>query len=245
MPFTLAHPTVVLPLLKQKRLSVTGLIIGSMIPDFEFFLQMREVENIGHHWYGIILFDVPMAFLFCYIFHNLLRNLFIANLPGFLRNRCGAVYNFNWNSYAANNKVAVLLSIVIGVVSHVGWDAFTHYDGVFVDAIPFLAQPIEIQSHSLPVYFLLQLFFSAAGLMVMLLYVFQLPILSKTEIRQPQKIYWPLLIVLFLILFSIRVVAWAQYNTFWGLVMAAFGGFTYSWIATSFFFKYLKNKLWN
>ena len=60
MPFTIAHPAIILPLRKRGSiLSTTGLIIGSMIPDLDLFIQMREVENLGHQWYGIFLFDMP------------------------------------------------------------------------------------------------------------------------------------------------------------------------------------------
>jgi len=36
MPFTFSHPAIVLPLTKARlKLSATGLIVGSTIPDFE------------------------------------------------------------------------------------------------------------------------------------------------------------------------------------------------------------------
>jgi hypothetical protein len=42
MPFTFAHPAIVLPLkhLPKRWYSLTGLIIGSMTPDFEYFIRM-------------------------------------------------------------------------------------------------------------------------------------------------------------------------------------------------------------
>jgi hypothetical protein len=39
MPFTLSHQPFFLPFLKIKKLSATALIIGSMSPDFEYFLE--------------------------------------------------------------------------------------------------------------------------------------------------------------------------------------------------------------
>lgn len=41
MPFTFSHPAIILPLsyLPKKWFSLTGLIIGSLIPDFEYLLE--------------------------------------------------------------------------------------------------------------------------------------------------------------------------------------------------------------
>ncbi|SEF46838.1 protein of unknown function [Flavobacterium urumqiense] len=41
MPFTFSHPAIILPFLKNKKLSATALIIGSMSPDFEYFFRMK------------------------------------------------------------------------------------------------------------------------------------------------------------------------------------------------------------
>lgn len=104
MPFTLAHPSIILPLNKSRRFSLTALIAGSIVPDFEFFFQLREVENIGHYWYGILLFDFPVALISCFIFHNLLRNTLVINLPASFRNRFANVLDFDWNTFAKTNK---------------------------------------------------------------------------------------------------------------------------------------------
>ena len=50
MPFTFSHPAIVLPLkyLPKKWFSFTGLIIGSMTPDFEYFLRMKVKSDYSH-----------------------------------------------------------------------------------------------------------------------------------------------------------------------------------------------------
>ena len=47
MPFTFSHPAIVLPLVRKSGhwFSATGLIIGSLTPDFEYFMRMRIVDN--------------------------------------------------------------------------------------------------------------------------------------------------------------------------------------------------------
>ncbi|OHX65615.1 DUF4184 family protein [Flammeovirga pacifica] len=48
MPLTFAHPAFVLFLKKNKYLSITALIIGSVIPDFEHFLILDISKKYGH-----------------------------------------------------------------------------------------------------------------------------------------------------------------------------------------------------
>jgi hypothetical protein len=50
MPFTFSHPAIILPLkyFKKKWFSLTGLVIGSMTPDFEYFVRMRIQSNYSH-----------------------------------------------------------------------------------------------------------------------------------------------------------------------------------------------------
>jgi len=49
MPFTFSHPAIVLPLatLRRQWISATGLIIGSITPDFEYFIRMKNTESTG------------------------------------------------------------------------------------------------------------------------------------------------------------------------------------------------------
>lgn len=51
MPFTLAHPAVVLPL-RHRLLHQEALIIGSMSPDFLYFLYGQASQSFGHRFDG-------------------------------------------------------------------------------------------------------------------------------------------------------------------------------------------------
>lgn len=81
MPFTFAHPAIILPLpfLNKRWFSLTGLIIGSMIPDFEYFIRMRIQSIYSHTLAGIFWFDLPLALLISFIFHNKVKNLLFQN----------------------------------------------------------------------------------------------------------------------------------------------------------------------
>ncbi len=236
MPFTLAHPAVILPFRKKKyKLSYTALFAGSIMPDFEFFFQMREVENIGHKWYGIFLLDIPATILFCYLFHNLLRNPVLANLPIRLRTKVETDYLLNWNEYACKNVYTVLLSALVGIGSHILLDGFTHYDGVFVEFIPGLRNIFYMPGHKFPVFYLLQIVLSLVGLAVVgyVLMIKRRTFSQEKLVYHPTKKYWPLFIIISTLILFVRVFVWPAYNSFWGLVMAGLGSVSYTWIIVS------------
>jgi hypothetical protein len=95
MPFTFSHPAIVIPLAAKKiRLSATGLIVGSMAPDFEYFIRMKNVSRYSHTAMGLFWFDLPLALLLCFIYHLIVRNSLFDNLPAFLKERL-MVYKFS------------------------------------------------------------------------------------------------------------------------------------------------------
>ena len=75
MPFTFSHPAIVLPLLNRNKsrilFSSTGLVIGSIIPDFESFIRFDQHKQYSHTWLGIFWFDLPLAILFSFIFSSI------------------------------------------------------------------------------------------------------------------------------------------------------------------------------
>ncbi len=246
MPFTLAHPAVVIPLGQSGlKLSMTGLIIGSMVPDFEFFFMMREIENIGHKWFGIVLFDLPLSYFIAYLFHNLLRNGVIDHLPNFYRQRFRGVKSFQWNQYAWKNKWRVFSSIMIGIISHFGLDAFTHHDGLFVEAMPFLARGIPISQYVVPLYFILQILFSLLGMFVVHLQVLRMPVHMNEPLAFDNSTtsYWTAFGFLFVFIVATRLALWPEWNTFGGVLIAIMGSLLYSWFAVSLLFNsYLKHQ---
>src|SRR5688572_151694 len=98
MPFTFAHPAIVLPLnyLGKRWISMTGLVIGSIIPDFEYFLRMKLRSEYSHTLAGIFWFDLPLTIFVAFIFHLIIRNPLIENSPKFLNQRLLNFENFNW-----------------------------------------------------------------------------------------------------------------------------------------------------
>ncbi|WP_162418337.1 DUF4184 family protein [Cyclobacterium roseum] len=128
MPFTFSHPAIIFPLKCSfgRYLSLTGLITGSLAPDFEKFLKMEAESFYSHSWGGVFWFNLPMGILLALLFHAVIRNPLIENLPEHLRKR---LYRFKvvvFGEIFKKNYGKVLISIFIGAISHIIWDNITH-----------------------------------------------------------------------------------------------------------------------
>lgn len=110
MPFTLSHPAIILPFLKNKKLSATALVVGSMSPDFEYFFRMRMQSEISHTLLGIFTIDFPLGFIVMFTFHQIIKKPLLENAPVFLQKRMLELKESNWVDYFKNNVVTVLLS---------------------------------------------------------------------------------------------------------------------------------------
>ena len=83
MPFTAAHPALVLPFIKgnPRFISASGLIAGSLAPDFEYFFKLSVNGVHGHTIWGLLYFDIPVAAFLAVVFHAVVKNNLIDNLP--------------------------------------------------------------------------------------------------------------------------------------------------------------------
>ncbi|WCC47669.1 DUF4184 family protein [Tenacibaculum finnmarkense] len=133
MPFTFSHPAIVLPLknIFGKWISLTAIIIGSLTPDFEYFLRMKIQSNFSHTILGTLWFNLPLGLLLCFIFHLIIKTPLLENLPKYIQARTTDLKDLNWNNYFIKNWFIVCLSILIGAYSHIFWDSFTHQNTFF------------------------------------------------------------------------------------------------------------------
>jgi len=166
MPFTTSHPAVVFPIkqLWPNHFSLTGLVAGAMAPDLLYFLADSTVwRGFSHSWTGLFLFCLPAGVVFSFAFHWLFKYQFIRNLPfGWDRKFSGlAVSTFCPNGL---RWWAVLVwSVLLGTLTHFGWDSITHEHGEVAVAFPMLLQYIELFGYRMRVTDFLQHLSTLAG----------------------------------------------------------------------------------
>ena len=215
MPFTFSHPALVLPLkfLPRKWFSLTGLVIGSLTPDFEYFMRMRIQSNYSHTIGGLFWFDLPLGIIIAFVFHNIIRDSLFDNLPMFLKSRFTTFKDFNWNYYFKTSWFVVLISILIGAFSHIFWDGFTHEDGDFVKSIPLLGQTIEMFGRQVPILKINQHTSTLLGGLVIAVFILKLPKLSSVKSKINKK-YWTVFLALTLVIVAMRLITGLDYKLY-------------------------------
>lgn len=206
MPFTFSHPLIILPLYRySKWFSMTGLIIGSMSPDFEYFMRMRMLGLYGHAAISIFLLNPLIGLTVTFIFHLIIRNPLIRHLPAALQRRFNAYLTFNWIQYFCQHYLIVIFSLFLGSLSHIFWDSFTHPSGWFVSHSFWLNQKITLPFlQPLPVYKFIQHGSSIFGLIGIAAFIWYMP-RSNLPIIQINYRYWVLIVLIALLIAGIRI----------------------------------------
>lgn len=222
MPFTFSHPALVLSLnyLPKRWFSLTGLIIGSLTPDFEYFIRMELKSLYSHTFEGILWLDLPIGLLMAFIFHNIVRKTLFDNLPVFLKSRFFTYNTFNWNIYFKKNWFVVLVSLFIGAVSHIFWDSFTHIDGYFVQTIPNLTNRIAFFTIEIPIFKILQHSSTLIGGFIIFYTVYKLPYIEIEKGNINLK-YWLIVFTLTTLIIFLRIFGDLELTQYGNIIVSA------------------------
>ncbi|MFD7024652.1 DUF4184 family protein [Promicromonospora sukumoe] len=168
MPFTLSHPAAVLPFVRRP-FSAAALVAGAVAPDLPYFARSTPVPVSAQSWYepfmnattshslvGAVTVSLPYALLL-YGFLLAARRPVGGLLPGVVGPGAaepGAGGRDGGGPGAGGRSAPrptagvlltrsgwVLLSLVIGIATHLVWDSFTHGDGYVVTHVPLLSAP--------------------------------------------------------------------------------------------------------
>jgi len=183
VPFTLAHPVAVLPF-ARRPLVPAALVAGALAPDVPYFLPLPRSAGswyeplvnatTTHAWPGALTVAVPTAAVLAtlwWLVRAPLRTLVAGETPGTAaprpagpsvpgRSRPG-------RSVPGHSVPWVAASLVLGVLTHVAWDAVTHGDGALVQRVAWLREPLVGE---VPAARVLQHVSTAAGLLVLALW---------------------------------------------------------------------------
>jgi Domain of unknown function (DUF4184) len=123
MPFTLAHPAAALPF-RKTRLVFSAVVVGSVAPDFEYFLRLAPQGRYFHSLPGLVFCTLPVALAVLWLFHRSAKFAVVRLLPTGVQQRLPPDTGF---PFGGLRRFALLaLSVLVGAVTHILWDSFTH-----------------------------------------------------------------------------------------------------------------------
>lgn len=227
MPFTLSHAMFAVPLkyIKPKYFSTTGLILGSMSPDLEYFVKLEPYRSIGHSLLGLFLQAIPLSMIIAYLIHHVIK------VP--LSLHITSRYDLNTRFYhflqleslrSMRSWIVLIVSIIIGFATHVFIDGFTHAHGHFVKQIPVLN---DVLLMNIPTYKALQYGFSMLGMLflccVLAFYLYRSNTLSTVGIKvtKQQKYKFWLIVILTAILVTILKLLLSSSHNILGIMFVA------------------------
>ncbi|MFG2608140.1 DUF4184 family protein [Streptomyces sp. NPDC048514] len=209
MPFTLSHAAAVLPAVRadgsrRARLVPAILVAGSFAPDLTFYAASflpgaMEFGAVTHAFAGVATVDVLIAWALTGLW-LLVREPSVALLPRARQGRPAALLRCG-GPHARVRAAEVAwwyVSAVLGALTHVVWDAFTHHDRWGTRLVPAIGRD---RPAGLPLYSWLQYGSSAAGALV--LAVFLVRALRRTPDGEPVGVpalsvrdrWWALLVI--------------------------------------------------
>lgn len=141
-------------------------MIGSIVPDFPYFIREFGVASFAHTVTGALCVSVPVGLVL-----YLTLSLCFRRITGVLPNPHSS-FLATWEIGQPSlrwNILAVAIAILAGALSHNFVDSFTHQSGAAVSMFPVLAkEAFSIHGESFHIFRILQYSGSALGMVLIL-----------------------------------------------------------------------------
>lgn len=124
MPFTLSHAAAAWPF-RRTPLELSALVTGCFAPDFPYFVFLKPYGFYGHTLAGVFLLDLPTSLVALWLFHAYIKPPFTLFLPRAMRRRMNSSEK-EFAFWPAARLANIVLSIIVGALTHIAWDSFTH-----------------------------------------------------------------------------------------------------------------------
>ena len=237
MPFTPAHPAILLFLKPFKKLPVswTALFIGSIIPDFEYFIWMSPSAYVSHTMLGIFIFNLPMTFIMAFLWHQLLFPVLIKRIH-FFHQRIQLEEYPDFMEWIKKNWILFFTSAFIGILTHLAWDSFSHADGYLVHRIPFLLEFIQIGGRAIRTCYVMWYISTLLGLFTLIFWYVDLKklfTLSTWKTFFSGNSYWGKILFTAGLIGTSRVYLGLGWNWARHLIMIAIGSLFYALLIVS------------
>jgi hypothetical protein len=170
VPFTLAHGAAAL-LFKRLHLIPSPLLVGAFAPDYEYFFRLGPNGRYGHTVLGALTLTLPVAVIVLWLFHTYVKVPAARLLPeGMQRRLTSELGEFQFGG--AGRFALIVCSILLGIATHLGWDAFTHPNTWAYRHWPALRQALRLPFLGpVPYYKLLQHGSTVVGLGILAVWV--------------------------------------------------------------------------
>lgn len=135
VPVTPSHVVAVLPLIgRSGRIPAAALVLGSMAPDYPWFLTGGRSAGLSHSFAGLVTVDLAVGLLAFVLWRSvgqapvrdLMPRMVGARLPDPL-------------PLTGRELPWAAAGVLIGALTHIVWDSFTHTGRPGVDAVTWLA----------------------------------------------------------------------------------------------------------
>ena len=188
MPYTLVHPGFTFPFKKSKThlFSTTGLVFGSIAPDFDiiFRLSNQRIHIFQFTIIEILFLILPIAALSAVYYHLVIKDILIEFAPPSLRSDLFKYKNFSILSMSFTNWLKFAGSILFAILLHLFLDLISHYDAYYfkLNGIVFFQSLLAGEIVYYAAMYLPALFFSVLG------FLLTLKALKETSIKIPSII---------------------------------------------------------
>jgi hypothetical protein len=209
MPFTLAHPAAVLPFRRfcPRYLTFPALIAGSVSPDASYFFGQLNLGPFAHHPIKGFLFGIP-AGLVIFVAFYILRSPALKMLPNRYRDIFQPLL-----SHPVGTPLGILVSLTLGVATHIVWDNFTHNHSWMAHHVAFLRTPIfPVGTHTVRVVHIFSYICSFLGVFWLCLTY------SRWRAIEPPTIQWRNSLFIAALVFPITAIHHLS-NQFLGLLL--------------------------
>jgi hypothetical protein len=174
VPFTISHAAAVLPLrgFGRFRLPLAALMIGSMSPDFAYFLP-GDLDRVDTHSIaGVFWFSWPISIGLWLLFVRVLEQ------------PTRALMSDSWHARFVPSEQALTLkaltmasiAVILGALTHLLWDSFTHRGTLMIELLPALhAVAFHYHGWRIRWFSVLQHLSTIVGLLLLVIWAWRLP----------------------------------------------------------------------
>ena len=182
---------------------MTSLVIGSMAPDFDYLYHTQIGNSLSHSLVGVVYYCLPITVGVAFLWHLIVKASLASALPNSLVHKYSDWLSNSWECKSLSHLLIILISAIVGTLTHLAWDSFTHISGFFVQNIAFLTNATFF--YNLPVFELLQYGCGILGFFVVL-YIIAIHSSKKPQLVIPRypKSFWITTLFVFVVFCAVH-----------------------------------------